>query len=687
MTTTAVEQLSKVRRALGVFLVPGQACELRALEVGGRRAVSLVSADPDALAAEAVRLDGLGARGVYFTPNPLRPDLAGAKASARKADVSRRHWLLVDVDPVRPADTSSTDAERQAAWDVLDRCRGTLDNSGMVKSVVGDSGNGWHLCYPIDLPNDDESQELVKAVLAGLQKRCGDERAQVDTKCFDAPRIWKLYGTTARKGEPSGERPHRVTWLVEGEPWDGEAAGRNSALLSRLLTLWQAIDDARKGRPVGDVISRAKAYIAKEPPAISGRKGHDRTYHVAIKLVEGFGLSREQAFEILHEWNKTCQPPWSEKELWHKIDSALQKIDPAKLGEMLRGSNGNGHLNGTNGHTNGHARANADTSNDPLDADATAADLIEASCTIRWGWEKWLPVGVLSVLASEPGCGKTRFCADLARRVYLGLPWPDGALPTFEKGARTLWVPADNQHAELGTMPTAFGFPPESLFLNATRRNPFAGTLLDAEEELKEFEARIRRVKPAIVFVDTALNATDRSSHKPEDAKAFFVPLQQIAAKTGVVMVCVTHLNAAGKPLGRRIMGQARVVMQLEAPDLDGQPNRRKLYVVKSNSLFPPALGVTMSDGGNEYDDKPPEAASEHSSQAPNPRLQAAIAWLSERIKGGPLRIGETLKAAEAAGFDKKLTYRAKDSLGFDTFEAQGGKWWKVAGEIIDDFE
>ncbi len=35
-----------------------------------------------------------------------------------------------------------------------------------------------------------------------------------------------------------------------------------------------------------------------------------------------FDLSPEDAFPILAEWNQTCQPPWTERELWHKLHDA-----------------------------------------------------------------------------------------------------------------------------------------------------------------------------------------------------------------------------------------------------------------------------------------------------------------------------------------------------------------------------
>jgi hypothetical protein len=318
---------------------------------------------------------------------------------------------------------------------------------------------------------------------------------------------------------------------------------------------------------------------------------------------------------------------------------------------------------------------------DPLDEDATAADLIRLNTTIRWVWEGWIPVGVLTILAADAGIGKTRLCADILRRINLGLPWPDGTPPTLPVGSRALWVPADNQHAEIGSFPGVFGFPAEALYLNATRRNPFTGTMLDALEDLKDFEARILRVKPALVFIDTSLNATDRSAHKPEDAKAFFKPLQEIAARTQTAIVCVTHLNAGGRPLGRRITGQGRVVIQMEQPDPD-QEHRRKLHVTKSNSLYPPPLGVTMGGTGNEYDDTPPVApAGVEGAGSPPTKVVACIEWLREQLDGGPGRVSDIRNDAEKAGFSAPVLYKAKDKLPIMEYEVENRKWWQLTDD------
>ena len=71
------------------------------------------------------------------------------------------------------------------------------------------------------------------------------------------------------------------------------------------------------------------------PPAISGSGGHDALFRVACVLTNGFALSDEQAWSILQEYNARCQPPWSQRELPHKL-SEVRKVSHLKsLGHLL----------------------------------------------------------------------------------------------------------------------------------------------------------------------------------------------------------------------------------------------------------------------------------------------------------------------------------------------------------------
>lgn len=72
----------------------------------------------------------------------------------------------------------------------------------------------------------------------------------------------------------------------------------------------------------GKVVDRARKYLSKTPPAISGQGGHNTAYRVACVLILGFGLSVDEALPLFREWNQNCQPPWSEREIQHKLEDA-----------------------------------------------------------------------------------------------------------------------------------------------------------------------------------------------------------------------------------------------------------------------------------------------------------------------------------------------------------------------------
>jgi hypothetical protein len=59
------------------------------------------------------------------------------------------------------------------------------------------------------------------------------------------------------------------------------------------------------------------------PPAISGSGGHNQTYTAAVGLTHGFCLPFEDAYSLLADWNRSCQPPWTERELAHKVRQPL----------------------------------------------------------------------------------------------------------------------------------------------------------------------------------------------------------------------------------------------------------------------------------------------------------------------------------------------------------------------------
>src|SRR4030095_9081584 len=73
------------------------------------------------------------------------------------------------------------------------------------------------------------------------------------------------------------------------------------------------------------IIERAKRYLNRLPPAIQGQRGSDTLFRAACVLVQGFARGGREAEELLHrEYNPRCLPPWSVKEIAHKVADALR---------------------------------------------------------------------------------------------------------------------------------------------------------------------------------------------------------------------------------------------------------------------------------------------------------------------------------------------------------------------------
>jgi len=164
------------------------------------------------------------APGIYLTLNPVNPDLLAraqnrlihyAKHTTADTDIEWRHWLPIDFDPLRPAGISSTDAEHQAALDRAVACRDWLATQGWPEPIYADSGNGAHLLYRIDLPNDTASRQLVERCLKALALQFSDAGVEVDLGTGNAAQLGKLYGTLACKGDPTEDRPHRLARILE----------------------------------------------------------------------------------------------------------------------------------------------------------------------------------------------------------------------------------------------------------------------------------------------------------------------------------------------------------------------------------------------------------------------------------------------------------------------------------------
>jgi hypothetical protein len=212
---------TEILQSLQILKKADDVTELRILD-SPKGTVSGYFDDIQSLAENA--LDYNGKAQIYITLNPVNPALLARSSNQVKfrpkqttsdSDILKRNWLQIDFDPVRPSGISSSDSEHKDSLLKAKTVKAALKELGWPDPIIASSGNGAHLLYCIDLPNNEEMTELVKNVLYSLDFSYSDNNVEVDRTTFNAARIWKLYGTIACKGDNTDERPHRQSKIIK----------------------------------------------------------------------------------------------------------------------------------------------------------------------------------------------------------------------------------------------------------------------------------------------------------------------------------------------------------------------------------------------------------------------------------------------------------------------------------------
>jgi hypothetical protein len=237
MSATGKSPNELATEAVTTLFRPGDVVELRILgtrhmkKIGGALAAGYFNNLAD-LARNIVacsdnkRTDGYAVEACYVTLNPVQPALLAryepnkmrkdAQITTADKEIVCRRYLLIDCDPQRPTGISSSDEEKAKAAVAVQQIKEHLTSRGWPLPIECDSGNGYHLLYRIDLPNDDESKELVRRCLMSLASRFDTPDVVVDKSVFNSSRITKAYSSLAKKGAdaPQIGRPHRRSKML-----------------------------------------------------------------------------------------------------------------------------------------------------------------------------------------------------------------------------------------------------------------------------------------------------------------------------------------------------------------------------------------------------------------------------------------------------------------------------------------
>ncbi len=214
------ELQKEVLKTFEVLAEPGQFTEVRILNTK-QGTLSGYYNDVGKLVQDIQRYDGN--YNIYITMNALNAGVEArgknrlknyAKYTTSDKEIRCRRWILIDLDLKHLTGISSTEQELELAKELGRTIQDYLTDCGFPEPVTVLSGNGFHLLYPVEIPNTPETTSLVKGFHGTLDSRFSTEQVKVDTTTYNAARITKLYETVSCKGNSTKERSHRRSKIL-----------------------------------------------------------------------------------------------------------------------------------------------------------------------------------------------------------------------------------------------------------------------------------------------------------------------------------------------------------------------------------------------------------------------------------------------------------------------------------------
>lgn len=306
---------------------------------------------------------------------------------------------------------------------------------------------------------------------------------------------------------------------------------------------------------------------------------------------------------------------------------------------------------------------------------------------IRWLWSGKIALGKPTLIAGDPGLGKSMLTVNLAAHVSTGRDWPAGG-GTCPQGD-VLFVSAEDDPADtIRPRLDAVGADPRRVHIvggveSLNRDGDPETRLLSLRRDLEPIrEAALALPQCRLIVVDPVSAYLDGAdSHNNAEVRGVIAPLSELASSIGAAIIFVTHLNkGTGGSALYRATGSLAFVAAARAAFLvtrDKSDQNRRLFLPLKNNLGPDASGmayrieevdgvprvawekeivlISADDALGRDDDQ-----DDHESTL----AEDAAEWLCDVLANGPVPSDDVKKHAKGAGYSWATVRRAQASLG-----------------------
>ncbi|TVQ64406.1 MAG: hypothetical protein EA379_01580 [Phycisphaerales bacterium] len=325
---------------------------------------------------------------------------------------------------------------------------------------------------------------------------------------------------------------------------------------------------------------------------------------------------------------------------------------------------------------------------------------------VEWLWPGRIPRGKLTIIAGDPGLGKSYVVLDVIARVTRGALWPDQTRhdprpwqrPT--PGSALILTCEDGLGDTIRPRLDALGADVSKV---VAMEGVHTGTDKIAHFTLDDVSPLRRAIESvpgcAVVMIDALSGFFGKTdSHNNVEVRAVLAELADLAEESYTAIIGVSHLSKSGshaRKSAHAVMGSLAFVAAPRAvwaigadPD---DPARRIMASVKMNVARPaPSWAYRIDDAGLHWE---PTACDMECDQMLNggqrgdddrltPAVKEAVSFLASELADGPVGAKEIQKRAREAGHSGATLQRAKERAGVVSLKTgmDGGWEWHWPG-------
>lgn len=313
---------------------------------------------------------------------------------------------------------------------------------------------------------------------------------------------------------------------------------------------------------------------------------------------------------------------------------------------------------------------------------------------IEWLWPEIIPSGMLTLIVSQEGIGKSCLASNIAAYVSRGLAWPNLPETPNPKGDVIIFNAEESTGAVLVPRLVANGADLNLIHEAQNVIDPDKKThFFDVEKHMTKLENLVNTYpKTRLIILDPITSYVSCKENSNAEVRQALASLVDFARRKNIAILMLTHLNKKvdlgmiNRAIGSRAWSAIpRIIWGLLKEEIvDGEGNKietdRRFMLNIKTGIGPRPLGLQFHIGEKGAITWETERCNKSidenlKGQGRTSRVEEAAGWLHEFLKSGNKASATIFEEGKQQGFARNTLYRAKSTLPIKVTKRGSGDW------------